>query len=169
MIRYCRRALLTVLKVPDTSLADVSEFLENHDYRWGIIREANDEKQTRFWQNFEYEKKAQRGMGFDVSLDGIINRLDQFVSDDIMGNMLGQKELALDFIGLVKNNKILIVNLANIGENRINSLGTLLLTQLLLAGLQKPLDSEKIFIIFSDEFSFYHTPAFNMLKIRFEI
>ncbi len=40
MIRYFRRALLRGLKVPDTSLADVSEFLENYDHRWEIIREA---------------------------------------------------------------------------------------------------------------------------------
>ena len=148
MIRYLRRAMLTILKLPDASLADVSRFLEDHAFRWEVIEKVADPELTQFWKNFEYEKKAQR-LAFDVSIDGIINRLDQFVTDDIVGNMLSQRELALDFLDIVNNNKILIVNLANIGENRISALGTLLLTELMLAGLQKPLTSEKLFLIFA--------------------
>ena len=33
----------------------------------------------------------------------------------------------------------------------------------MLAGLEKPLDSEKLFLIFADEFSFYHTPTLTEL------
>ena len=73
--------------------------------------------------------------------------------------MVKQKELALDFPGITHDNKILIVNLANIGENRVSTLGTLLLTELMLAGVKKPLESGHPFIIFADEFSFYHTPT----------
>jgi len=41
--------------------------------------------------------------------------------------MVQQKELTLNFENIVNNNKILIINLANIGEERTSSLGTLLL------------------------------------------
>lgn len=160
MIRYLRRALLTILRLPDTNIPDVSHFLEDEDFRNGIVGLINDRELTKFWKRFNIERKR---FGYDVSVDGIINRLDQFVSDDIVGNMLGQRELALDFLDIVNSNKILIVNLANIGEDRISVLGTLLLTELMLAGLQKPLESEKLFLIFADEFSFYHTPTLTQI------
>ncbi len=160
MIRILRNAMLVFFEIEGATLRDITRFLDDKEIRKKTLSQLDPEKNRhliRFWRSID--ERIDPRLRYDVSAEGVINRLDQFVGDELIGRMLCQKECKLDFEDIVTNNRILIVDLSDIGQERRAILGRMLVTELELSAMNRPVEKRSDFYIFLDELQEYLTPA----------
>ncbi|MEX0287777.1 MAG: type IV secretory system conjugative DNA transfer family protein [Flavobacteriaceae bacterium] len=169
-------ALLTLLEVGDSTLMDVPRILNDDEYRSKILKKLRDPVLWNFWINdFETMDRRQR----KEAISPIENKIGQFISSEPMRNIVGQATSKLDFAKIIngqpENNPneehsyrrrfIFIANLSKgqLGDDKTNLLGALLITQFKLAAMQRatiPEEKRNDFFLFVDEFQNFCTDSF---------
>ena len=160
MIRLLRNAMLVFFEIEGATLRDITRFLDDRQVRQEVLGRLDPERHRfliRFWENID--ERVDPRIRYDVSAEGIINRLDQFVGDEVIGKLLCQRTCKLDFEDIVTNNRILIVDLSDIGQERRGILGRLLVTELELSAMGRPVDRRMPFRICLDEAQEFMTPS----------
>ena len=154
--------LLALLETPGNTLLSVIQMLTDIDYRKRVVESINDPLVKNFWTkefasfNERYKQEA---------ISPILNKIGQFLSTDLVRNIVGQKRSTIDFREIMDNQKILIVNLSKgrLGEDNSNLLGSLIVTKLQLAALSRVDIAEqdrKDFYLYVDEFQNFTTDSF---------
>jgi len=154
--------LLALLETPGNTLLSIIQMLTDTGYRNFIIKNLKDPLVRNFWLkefasfNDRYRQEA---------ISPILNKIGQFLSTDLVRNIVGQQNSTIDFREIMDNQKILIVNLSKgrLGEDNSNLLGSLLVTKLQLAALSRvdiPENQRKDFYVYVDEFQNFTTESF---------
>ncbi|MEM1312804.1 MAG: type IV secretion system DNA-binding domain-containing protein [Patescibacteria group bacterium] len=154
--------LLALLETPGNTLLSVIQMLTNIDYRKKVVSSITDPLVRNFWTkefagfNERYKQEA---------ISPILNKIGQFLSNDLIRNIVGQKQSTFDFRGIIDNQKILIVNLSKgrLGEDNSNMLGSLIVNKLQLAALSRVDVREQQrndFYLYVDEFQNFTTDSF---------
>ncbi len=162
-----RNSILALLEYPEsTTLLGVGRILSDPVYRERVVSKIDDPMVKAFWeQEFEgYHSRLQ-----SEAIAPIQNKVGQFLTTPLIRNIVAQVKSRIDFRGVMDEGKILICNLSKgrIGEENSSLLGSLIVTKLQLAAMERvdtPEDSRKDFFAYVDEFqNFMSTDIFSSI------
>ena len=100
--------------------------------------------------------------------DSTLNKLDEFLTQPIVANIVGQSRTTADFRKFMDEGKVVLVplGLGRLGEPVVNLLGSLIVLQILNAALSRedlPQQDRRQFNLYADEYQRFATPAFSTL------
>jgi hypothetical protein len=157
-----RHAVLTLMEYPDGTLLDIPRLLTDKDFRLAILPQIKHQQVREFWFT-EFEKYSAWFRSEAVS--PILNKIGQFLTSDLLRNIVGQKTNVINLRQAMDEGKILIVNLAKgkIGEDNASLLGSLVVAKIYLSALSRADQPEKgrqSFYLYVDEFHNFMTLSF---------
>lgn len=160
---WARNAALTVMSQPGGgTLIDLPRLFTDDSFRTKCIEYVADPVVRAFW-----EQQLTKTADFHKSemYNYFISKFGRFMTNDLMRNIIGQKQSSFDFRELMDSGKILFVNLAKgkIGEINSNLLGLVLISKLQVAAFSRadiPEEKRRDFYLYVDEFQNFTTESF---------
>ena len=162
MAHILRNSILALLEVPGSTLLGIPRLLCDTDYREKVLAKVTDPKVRDFWMSeFAAYQSGFRAEAFSP----VLNKVGAFLSSPLVRNLVGQARSKLNFRALMGDGKILIANLPKgaIGEENQMLLGSLLITKLQLAAMERvsmPEAQRRDFHLYCDEFQNFATRSF---------
>jgi energy-coupling factor transporter ATP-binding protein EcfA2 len=121
-------AVAALLECSNTSLLGVNRMLTDETYRAWIIRQVEDPFIRAFWaeEYAAYDPRFQR-----EAIAPIQNKIGQFLLNPVIRNILGQVQTKVSIPFVMDNKRLFIANLSKgqMGDDKANLLGSLLVTQ----------------------------------------
>lgn len=156
-----RHALQTLLAQPGHTLRDIRPLLSNKSYREKVLSGVRDPDLLSFWH-------GEFGSYTPATFAPIYNKLGLLLSSPIVRNIVVQKESKLDLSSLMRERKILLVNLNSglIGEDNAHFLGALLVSKIQIAAMQSLRHSREErtpFTLYVDEFQNFVVSSFEKI------
>ncbi len=167
--QYMRNALLLLMEdAPNepATLMEVPRVFSDSEYRNKKLNRINNATVINFWR-----KQAEKAGG-EASLENITpyvtSKFNNFIANDYMRVIVGQKESSFNFRKAMDSGKILLVNLSKgkIGELNANLLGMIVVGKIMMAALGRAdVDEEKRrdFNLFIDEFQNFTTDSISTI------
>lgn len=157
-----RNAILALLDYPNSTLIGVMRILTDTAYRRVVVSNITDPVIKDFFVN-EYEKYDPKFR--NEAIAPIQNKVGQFLSSSIIRNVVGQPKSSMDISQIMDTGKILLADLSTgkIGEDNSALLGSMLITKIQLAAMQRAYVSEaerRDFYLYVDEFQNFATDSF---------
>jgi type IV secretory pathway VirB4 component len=157
-----RNTILTLLRVPGSTLLQIPELLTSDTYRRRVVEKLDDQVLKNFWLN-EFEKMSPQMKSEAVS--PILNKIGQFLSSQTIRNIIGNPVSTIDLEKMMNDGKIVLVNLSQgkIGEDSSALLGAMMITKLQLAAMNRVYVGEherRDFYLYVDEFQNFATRSF---------
>jgi type IV secretory pathway TraG/TraD family ATPase VirD4 len=161
-----RNAILALLEMQTADFSHILRILTEPRLRRYVANKLTNQQVKKFWQT-EFESYPTR-----LRLDAIApiqNKVGAFVGNPFCAKVLLSSLSSINPTSIINEQKILLINLAKgtIGEDTAHLLGSLLMTSIGLAGLQRVSISEQNrtdFSVYADEFQNMTTLSFaNML------
>lgn len=137
------------------TLFELRRFLIEKDFRDEFLETVNDPSIHYFWKQ-EFPHLGTKPQG------SILIRLDSFLRNKLIRNIVCQKETKLNFRKLMDDSKVLLIKLSQglIGEENAQLLGTLLVSKLYQTALSRQDSSDRpYFWLYLDEFQHFITPS----------
>ncbi|MEQ1763852.1 MAG: type IV secretion system DNA-binding domain-containing protein [Pyrinomonadaceae bacterium] len=137
------------------TLFDLKRFLVEKEFREEFLPSINDQAVRYFWE-YEFEHLSGKPSS------SILIRLDAFLRQSLIRNIVCQKENKLDFRGIMDGRKILLIKLSQglIGEENAYLLGTMLVSRLYQSALSRQDSHDRpYFWLYLDEFHHFITPS----------
>lgn len=155
-------AILALLDYPGATLVMVPRLFVDDAFREDVISKVQDPIIKNRWIT-EYNKLDQRQRNETIS--PILNKVGQFLSSDIIRNIVGQTRSSVNMRKLMDEGRIMLVKLSKglIGEDNAALLGALIITKLQLAAMSRADAAEgsrKDFFLYVDEFQNFATDSF---------
>ncbi len=143
------------------TLHELKRFLAEKEFRTAFLESVNDPAIKYFW-NFEFPHLPGKPQ------NSIVVRLDTFLRQKLVRNVVIQKNSGLNFRDVFEKRKILLIRLSQglIGEENAALLGTLLISRLYQIALtRQELQQERrsLFSVFIDEASAVSTPSLALI------
>lgn len=155
-------AVLALMDVPRSTLLGVYRLLADAAFRAQVIKQIKDPMVKMFWVEVfgNYDERFASEV-----VSPIQNKVGQLLTGSYLRNIVGQPQSAFDFRHVIDNRQIILANLSKgrIGEDRSNLLGSILITKLYLAALERQTITEKQrkdFYLYVDEFQNFTTDVF---------
>ncbi len=160
---WARNAALTVMSQPGGgTLIDLPRLFTDDAFRSRAVSTVTDPVVKAFWQ-----EQLAKTADFHKSemYNYFISKFGRFMTNDLMRNIIGQKQSSFHFRQAMDEGKILFVNLAKgkIGEINSNLLGLILVSKLQVAAFSRadiPEEERKDFYLYVDEFQNFTTDSF---------
>jgi hypothetical protein len=162
--QYIRNTAFTLLENPGLTMAEIPALLSNRDFRAGIVPNVRNPQVQIFWDNYEHLLRSPAHQ-FERA-DSTLNKLDEFLTQPIVANIVGQARSTVDFRRFMDEGKIVLVplGLGRLGAPVVSLLGSLLVLQLLNAALSRENSPvRRQFNLYADEYQRFATPAFDTL------
>lgn len=137
------------------TLFELRRFLVEKDFRAEFLTTVQDESVKYFWEQ-EFPQLSGKPQS------SILIRLDSFLRNRMIRNIVCQKQTKLNFREIMDNKKILLIKLSQglIGEENAYLLGTLLVSKLYQIALSRQDSTNRpYFWIYLDEFQHFITPS----------
>jgi len=155
-------AILALLETPNTTLLGIPRILTDKQYRQKIVDNVKDPVVKAFWLN-EYEQWQEKFR--NEAIAPIQNKVGQFLSTEIIRNVVGQSKSTIDIFKLMNEKKIFLINVSKgrIGEDNSALLGAMLITKIQLSAMERvriPENERKDFYLYVDEFQNFATDSF---------
>jgi len=157
-----RYTLLALLDSPNTTIFSILKMLTDKNYRQMIIRGIQDDVVKSFWVN-EFAGWSEK---FDSeAITPLLNKVGQFVSTNMIRNIVGQTKNTFDIRKMMDNQKILLVKISKglLGEENSQLLGAMIITKIYQAAMSRAdmrEEDRKDFYFYVDEFQNFATDAF---------
>jgi hypothetical protein len=149
----------TLLAAKGCTFLDIYYFLVSERVREKILQRANVPEILQYWaEQFPYLPKD--------AATPITTRMSKFLLTPSLKAILGSANPRLNVYDLMQQRKVLLVNLANVGQESGNLLGTLIVSKIQQAAMrrQRVPKSERIpFYLYVDEFQHFQTSAFDVI------
>lgn len=157
-----RNTIITLLEIPGATLIDALRLLSEQDYRRRAIEQIQDPVIKNFWVN-EFNQMSDKLRTEAVS--PIQNKVGQFVSSQMVRNIVGTSKSTINLEDIMNEGKILLLNLSQgkLGEDNAALLGAMTITQIQLAAMNRAFQAEsdrKDFFLYVDEFQNFSTKSF---------
>ena len=140
-------AILALMDTPDSTLLGIYRLLADDGFREKIVERVKDPIVKLFWkEDFEnYAPQFKKEVASPIQ-----NKIGQLITNNYIRNIVGQEKSTIDLKFMMDNRRVLLVNLAKgrIGEDKANLLGSVIVTKLYLAALERqniPRRNGKIF------------------------
>ncbi len=160
-----RFTCLALLDYPHATMRGMISLLSDRNYRQKVVEYIEDDMVKRFWA-IEFADWSEK---FDTeAIIPLVNKLGQFLSNPMLRNIFGQKENKIDFASLMKEKKIVLINLSKgkIGEENSSFFGSMFVTKIKQAGMERaslPHSERHDFYLYVDEFQNLVTDTFENL------
>lgn len=157
-----RFTCLALLDYPYATMRGMISMLTDRNYRQKVVEYITDDMVKRFFA-IEFADWSEK---FDTdAIIPLVNKLGQFLSDPLLRNIFGQKENKIDISKLMNEEKIILINLSKgrLGEENSSFLGSIFLTKIKQAGMERAAMAEKDrkdFYLYVDEFQNVVTQTF---------
>lgn len=154
-----RNVVFTLLETSSATFASIPRLLLDKDYRGSITRRVSNEMVRTFWE----KEFAEYSPAFRAVVTApLLNKVGAFLTDPRLHAILSGESSSFHLRHVMDERKILVVNLAKgrIGEGPAALLGSLLVSHLALAGLERadlPQEKRKDFYLYLDEFHTFAT------------
>src|SRR3972149_2663016 len=157
-----RNTLMSVIDMPDATLLMVPEMLANESFRNKVVDRLKDPVLKSFWQN-EFANYTDRLRA--ESIMPIQNKVGQFVSSQVIRNIIKSPKSTIDLGKVMDEGKILLLNLSQgkLGEDNSALLGAMIITKIQLAAMNRVTQREedrRDFYLYVDEFQNFATASF---------
>lgn len=157
-----RNTLMSVIDMPDATLLMVPEMLANETFRNRVVDRLTDPVLKSFWQN-EFANYTDRLRA--ESIMPIQNKVGQFVSSQVIRNIIKSPKSTIDLGKVMDEGKILLLNLSQgkLGEDNSALLGAMIITKIQLAAMNRVNQREedrRDFYLYVDEFQNFATASF---------
>ncbi len=155
-------AILALLDTPGSTLLGINRILVDKEFRQKIINNVKDPVVKAFWIH-EYE--LWRDQFRNEAIAPIQNKVGQFLSTEIVRNIVGQSKSTIDIFDIMNSGKIFLVNVSKgrIGEDNSSLLGSMFITKIQLAAMERvrvPEEERVDFYLYVDEFQNFATDSF---------
>jgi hypothetical protein len=155
-------AVSALLDCRNATLLGVNRMLTDEKYRAKVIRQIKDPFIRAFWAE-EYEGYDERFKREAIA--PIQNKIGQFLLNPVIRNILGQVKTKVSIPFIMDNQRLFIANLSkgNLGHEKANLLGSLIVSQFQLAAMARANRREnerRDFYLFIDEFQNFSTDVF---------
>lgn len=154
---YMRNAMLALMAddASGATLIEIPRMFTDKEFRDYKLTKVTDPAVRQFWLQ-EYTQ-SQRGQQSADMLSYVVSKIGRFLSNEMMRNIVGQKDSAFNLREVMDHKKILLVNLAKglTGEINSNLLGFILVSKIQMAALSRADSPEKDrqdFYLYIDEF-----------------
>ncbi|MFC1598031.1 type IV secretory system conjugative DNA transfer family protein [Patescibacteria group bacterium] len=161
---YMRNAMLALMedKEAGSTLIEVPRMFTDDQFRADRLKSVKNMIVRNFWEQ-EYEQ-SQAGQQAADMLSYVISKIGRFLTNDMMRNIIGQKDSAFNLRDVMDNQKILLVNLSKgkIGEVNSSLLGLILVSKIQMAAMARadmPKEQRKDFYLYMDEFQNFATDS----------
>lgn len=157
-----RMTVLALLDAPKASVMSILLLLTDREYRQEVIKTIDNQVVKNFWTN-EFAGWSEK---FDSeAIMPILNRIGQFVSNNLIRNIIGQEQNKLRMSEIMNGRKILVVKLPKgvLGEENVSLLGAMIITKIYQAALARAEidESSRVpFYLYVDEFQNFATDTF---------
>lgn len=161
--RAVRNAMLTVMEVvPGGTMVDVMRLIIDQKYEKELAAKVTDPLVKKYWTD---EMANTQAFHRSEKTGYFVSKFDRFVTDRTMRNIMGQPKSSFDLAEVMKQKKILLVDLNKglMGEENSKFLGLLLIPRLLSAAFNRPAyegNNFDDFFLYVDEFQNFATPDF---------
>jgi len=158
--------LLALMLAGDATLLDMLRMFGSDDnFRRNVLLRVHDPLVSHWWMTTFPKLRALKGEDPFASLE---NKLRQLLTNQVIRNMVCQRQSRVDFRHSIDTQKIVIVNLSKgrLGERTSSFLGSLVVTQLQLAAMSRANIAEadrQSFYLYVDEFHNVATSSFQMI------
>ncbi len=157
-----RNTILSLLEYPNSTMLGIMRILTDEEFRAKVVNKISDPVVKTFWLT-EYNKFSEKQRIEAIS--PIQNKVGQFLSSNIVRNIVGQPKSAFSLRWAMDNKKIVVVNLSKgkIGEDNSALLGSMIITKFQLDAMSRANIEEKDrvdFYLYVDEFQNFATNAF---------
>ncbi len=160
---WARNAALTVMSQPGGgTLIDLPRLFTDDSFRTQAVANVTDPVVRSFW-----DQQLAKTADFHKSemYNYFISKFGRFMTNDLMRNIIGQKQSSFNFREAMDSGKIIFVNLAKgkIGEINSNLLGLILVSKIQVAAFGRaniPELERKDFYLYVDEFQNFTTDSF---------
>ncbi|HBU27948.1 TPA: hypothetical protein DEB00_02420 [Candidatus Uhrbacteria bacterium] len=154
--------ILALLDTPGSTLLGINRMYSDEEYRRSIIENIRDPVVKQFWV-MEYASYSEKYATEAVA--AVQNKVGQFLSSDVIRNIVAQVKSTIDIRSIMDSQKILLVNLSKgrIGEDNSRLLGGMLINKVQLAAMERVdmLEKDrKDFYLYVDEFQNFATESF---------
>lgn len=162
---YLRNSLLALLELPDATLVLLNRFLADRVFRDHVAARISNSAVRQMWQQ-EFAAKTKKQQAEELS--AIQNKVAAFTSHELLSRMLGHPRGTLDLRRAMDTGQMVLVTLAKgrLGEDAATLLGSLLITSLQIAALQRadlPAVERRPFFVSIDEAPSFATSAYSTL------
>ena len=159
--RAVRNAMLTIMSEPGNTLIEVMRVLMDEKYQKEMLPKIKDPLVKSYWVKEIAQTTAHHK---SEVLGYFVSKFDRFATESVMRNIIGQSKSAFDFSKVMKEKKILLIDLNKgaIGEENSKFLGLLLVPRILSAAFRRMETEENFddFYLYVDEFQNFATPDF---------
>ena len=144
----------------DLTLVESAPLLNIHskDQRQVLLQKVGSEMVLDDWRTFEASNVNQK----QSLIEGAANRLRKFLRNEIIRNVIGQRQSSLDFSSVMDEGKVVLINLNGldrISPDNAQLLGIMIVNEIFrCAKLRNPRDTKKKpFFFYIDEFANFVT------------
>lgn len=157
-----RYTVLALLDNENTTVLSILEMLSNKNYRQEIVRNIKDHVVKNFWVN-EFAGWSEK---FDAeAITPLVNKVGQFVSTNMIRNIVGQPINQFNFRSFMDRKKIVLMKISKglLGDENASLLGAMVITKIFQAAMSRADISEEErtpFGLYVDEFHNFATSTF---------
>ena len=157
-----RYTTLALLDTPNTTILSILKMLSDKNYRQKIVANIQDSVIKNFWVN-EFAGWSEK---FDnEAIMPLLNKVGQFVSTDLIRNIVAQPENKIDIRSIMDKEKILLMKISKgkLGEENCGLIGAMMVTKIQQAAMERadtPEEQRKDFYLYCDEFQYFATDTF---------
>jgi len=158
-----RYTTLALLDTPGTTILSILKMLTDKNYRQTIVRNIHDNVVKNFWVN-EFAGWSEK---FDnEAITPLLNKVGQFVSTNMIRNIVGQPDNKIDFREIMDGQKILLMKVSKgiLGEENAALMGAIAITKIYQAAMSRadtPEEQRVDWYFYVDEFQNFATDTFD--------
>jgi hypothetical protein len=163
--QFLRNCALTLIESPGSTMAEIPLLLTDEGYRQRLVRNVTNLQVQQFWRQYNMLRPQEQ---LDRA-ESTLNKLDEFLSQTILRNIVGQAHTTIDFRRVMDEGKILLVKLPGRYEDITSLIGSIIIGQLLNAALSRsdtPEPNRRQFNLYIDEFQRFSTPDMATLLVE---
>ncbi|MFA5821048.1 MAG: type IV secretory system conjugative DNA transfer family protein [Candidatus Gracilibacteria bacterium] len=157
-----RYTVLALLDSPNTTVLSILKMLTDKNYRQNIVSRIQDNVVKNFWVS-EFAGWSEK---FDAeAITPLLNKVGQFVSTNMIRNIIGQPTSKFDIRKVMDEKKIILMKVSKglLGEENSSLLGSMIITKLYQAAMSRAdlkEDEREDFYFYVDEFQNFATETF---------
>lgn len=164
---YMRNAMLLMMSNPELpgTITEIPRIFTDDEYRKSLMPHLTDPVVRSFWEK-EWEQTG--GQAKSDMLGYLVSKVGRFIENEMMRNIIGQPHSSINFKDVLRDKKILLVNLSKgkIGDMNSTLMGMIVVSKLQVAAFAQaelPENERKDFYLFIDEFQNYTTDSISTI------
>ena len=144
------------------NFSDIPLLLSHQAIRDHMVENLTNSAIVTFWE--DYNRRSQRDR--DELVASCLNKVQSFLDQDLIRNIVGQAKTTLDFRQIMDQGKILLISLSPLYSEASSLLAAVLIGRLLMAAFSRadtPEEKRRPFLLYCDEYQRYATSDFATL------